>query len=96
MINLLIPCLVVLEATDGIITYSAVSRHLVGEANPFLAGIAGTGNFLIIKIFGAAICGLLLWVTYKRFPKISLITTSIIVLFYLSVLTWNLNILLQI
>ncbi len=89
---LLISLLVALEAADGIFTYSAVGRGLVRECNPLMMSLAGTGNFLIIKIAGAIVCALLLWLLYKRFPKISLATASSIVVFYAGVLTWNLGI----
>ncbi len=89
---LLISLLVALEAADGIFTYSAVGRGLVREGNPLMMSLAGTGNFLIIKIAGAIVCALLLWLLYKRFPRISLATASSIVVFYAGVLTWNLGI----
>jgi hypothetical protein len=94
MIKFLIPLLVALESADGILTYSAVGKNLTQEANPFLQNIVGTGDFLLMKISGAFLCAVLLWLLYKRFPKISLITTSGIVTFYACVLTWNLSILL--
>ncbi len=93
MIKLLIPLLIALEAADGILTYSAVGKDLVREANPLVNSIAGTGDFLLMKISGAFLCALLLWLVYKRFPRISLIATSSIVTFYAAVFTWNLSIL---
>jgi hypothetical protein len=90
----LLSLLVVLEAGDGICTYSAISKNLAREANPLMQNLAGTDNFLVLKISGAIICALLLWLLYRRFPRISLIASSCIVIFYAGVLTWNLNILL--
>jgi|WetSurMetagenome_2_1015567.scaffolds.fasta_scaffold985816_1 hypothetical protein len=94
MIKFLIPVLVALESADGIFTYFKVGKDLVKEANPLLQSIAGTDSFLIMKICGALLCGILLWLVYKRFPRISLITTSSIALFYTAVLAWNLCVLL--
>jgi hypothetical protein len=88
----LISFLVVLEAADGIFTYSAVCRGLVREGNPLMLNMASTGNFLVMKISGAIVCALLLWLLYKRFPRISLAVASSIVVFYAGVLTWNLSI----
>jgi hypothetical protein len=94
MMGFLIPLLVALETADGILTYSAVSQGLVREGNPIMQNIAGTGNFLLMKIMGALLCALLLWLVYKRFPRVSLVSAACIVIFYAMVLTWNLNILL--
>jgi hypothetical protein len=93
MIKLLIPLLVALETADGILTYSAVGRELVREGNPLMRNLAGTGDFLLMKIGGAFLCALLLWLAHKRFPRVSLIATSGIVIFYAAVLTWNLSML---
>jgi hypothetical protein len=89
----LLPIVIILQITDGVLTYSSVGNHLAKEGNPLLQNIAGTGNFLLMKVIGALICALLLWLVYKRFPRISIIFTSCIVIFYSLILTWNLNIL---
>ena len=93
MLKFLIPLLVILEAADGILTCTAVGKNLVYEANPLLQSSAGTGAFLVMKICGAILCGLMLWLVYKRFPRISLVATSSIVGFYSLVLSWNLSVL---
>ncbi len=84
--------MVALEVADGIFTNSAVRGNLVREGNPLMQNLAGTGNFLAMKISGAIICALLLWLLYQRFPRISMAATSGVVLFYAGVLTWNLSI----
>jgi hypothetical protein len=93
VIKSFIPMLVILEIADGILTYSSVGNNLVREANPLLRNTAGTGTFLLTKITGALLCALLMWLVYKRFPKISIIASFSITMFYSLVLTWNLNIL---
>lgn len=85
--------LVILEAADGILTYSAVGKALIREGNPIIQNAAGTGSFLLMKIGGALICGLLLYLVYKRFPRISLLTIWTVLTFYVVLLTWNLSIL---
>ena len=93
MIKLFIPLLVALETADGILTHSAVGKDLVHEGNPILQNSAGSGSYLMMKVCGAFLCALLLWLIYRRFPRISLIATSGILLFYALVFTWNLSIL---
>lgn len=89
----LVPLLVILEVIDGILTYSGVAKGLVGEANPLIQSFVGTGNFLLMKVSGALLCALLLWLIFRRFPRLSLVATSGILLFYAVVFTWNLTIL---
>ena len=93
MIKILIPLLVTLEAADGIFTYSAVGKDLIREGNPIIQNVAGTESFLLLKIGGALLCGLLLYLVYKRFPRISLLTIWTVLIFYAVLLTWNLSIL---
>jgi hypothetical protein len=93
MIKFLIPLIVALEIADGVLTHSAVGNALVQEANPLFRNTAGSGSFLIMKISGALLSALLLWLIYQRFPKVSLITSAGIMLFYTAVYTWNLSIL---
>jgi hypothetical protein len=90
----LLSLLVVLETADGICTYSAVCKNLAREANPLMQNLAGTGNFLIMKITCAIICALLLWLLYRRFPRISLTAAFSIAVFYAGVLAWNFSIIL--
>jgi hypothetical protein len=85
--------LVSLEAVDGIVTYTAVGRSLIHEGNPIVRDAAGTGSFLVMKICGALLCGLLLYLVYRKFPRMSLVTTWTILTFYAVVFTWNLSIL---
>jgi hypothetical protein len=90
----LILLVVALQAGDGILTFAAVSRKLVREGNPFMQSIAGSGEFVVMKITGALMCALMLWLIYRRFPRVSVAATASIVLFYAGVLSWNLSILL--
>ncbi len=96
MVKVLIPLLVAQQTTDGILTYSAVGKDIVKEGNPLMETMAGTEGFLIMKILGAIFCALLLWLVYKKFPRVSLLVTSSIVIIYTMVLSWNFAILLKI
>ncbi len=93
MMKVLIALLVGLETADGLITYSAIIKDLAWEANPVVQRVWGTGNFMLMKISGAILCALILWLLYKRFPMVSLTATSSIVAIYTAVLTWNLSVL---
>ncbi len=92
-IKFLIPLLVALEIADGVLTYTAVDKSLVQEANPLWQGIAGDGSFLLMKICGALVSALLLWLVARKFPRVSLITSAAIMLFYTAVYAWNLSVL---
>lgn len=85
----LVPMLIMIESVDSILTYSAVGKGVVNEANPVLKSFIGTENFIFMKISGSIVSSLLLWFVYKRFPKIGVTATITILIFYLIVLTWN-------
>ena len=93
MIKPIISLIVALEIMDGFLTYSAVGKNWVREANPLFHDTAGSGNFLIMKVLGALLSALLLWLVYKRFPKVSFIAGTGIMLFYTAVCSWNMSIL---
>jgi hypothetical protein len=95
LIKVFIPILIILEIADGILTYSAVGRDLVREANPLLQSTAGSESFLIMKVCGALLSALLLWLVYQRFPKLGYVASFSIMLFYASIYIWNLNIFFQ-
>lgn len=81
-----------LEISDGIITNTFVRNGLVQEANPLMESIVRRGDFLLLKIAGVCLCGLILWTVYKRFPRVTLAVTSSIVIFYGAVIVWNLGV----
>ncbi len=83
------------EISDGIITHFLVRNGLVQEGNPLMEPIVREGNFLLLKIIGVLLCVLILWVVYKRFPRVALTATSSVVVFYGLVMAWNLSMLLN-
>ena len=91
--GLILPILIAVQIADGALTYSSVSQRLAREGNPLMQCIAGSGNFLLLKIVGALVCALLLWLVSRRFPRICIISASCIVVFYALVIAWNLNVL---
>ncbi len=84
-----------LEISDGIITHFLVGNGLAQEGNPLMEPIVKEGNFLLLKVIGVLLCGLILWSVYKRFCKVTLIVTSSIVMFYGAVIAWNLGVFLR-
>lgn len=74
---------------DGVITHVFVRNGLAREANAFMANLVYGGDFLVFKIISVAIVALALWVIYKRFPRLAIITAAGIAVFYLGVVTWN-------
>ena len=80
------------EISDGIITHFLVRNGLVQEGNPLVEAIVMEGNFLLLKVIGVLLCVLILWDIYKRFPKVALIATSSVVMFYGAVMAWNLSV----
>ena len=82
-----------LEISDGIITHFLVRNGFVQEGNPVVESIVKEGNFLLLKVIGVLLCGLILWSIYKRFRKVTLIVTSSIVMFYGAIIAWNLSVL---
>ena len=91
--NILLGLTFALETLDGTITYWAINNDLATEWNNLVSQIAGNWQFLFFKILGGAITVVLLWTIKKKFPKITLVTTSSIFIFYMGVIIWNLNIL---
>ncbi len=84
-----------LEISDGVMTDFFVRNGLVQESNSLMEPIIRDGNFLLLKIAGAVICGLIFWIIYKRFSRAAFIVVSSISAFYLAVLIWNLGVILR-
>jgi hypothetical protein len=82
--------LVVLVATDGIVTNLLIKSGIAHEGNAMLQPIAGTGIFLVIKLVGALLCALLLWDIYRHWPKMAVISSYIFVGIYACITIWNL------
>lgn len=74
---------------DGIMTQVFVGCGLVKEANPLVAPLISDGSFLLFKLLGIAVILSLIWLLYKRFPRMAIVTASCICAFYIVVVTWN-------
>ncbi len=83
-----------LKITDGVLTDHFVRQGVVQEGNKLVAKIVVDGRFLLITIAGAFLCGLVLWLLARRFPRLAGITAASVSVFYGAVLTWNLSLIL--
>ena len=75
---------------DGLITQFLVTGGHGSEANPFLRAWVGHGWFLAIKVSGAFLATLLLWINYNKKPKLVYTITVVFLVFYTVVVFWNL------
>jgi len=86
----LLCALIALVVLDGLISHFLVAHGLAREGNPFLQGLVGERNFLIIKLVGALLCAFILWDIYKARPKMALISSLCFVVLYSGIVSWNL------
>jgi hypothetical protein len=80
-------CIIV---ADGLITrFLVIGGHGL-EVNPFLRTWVGQGWFLAIKVSGAFLATLLLWINYNIKPRLVYTITVVFLAFYTIVVLWNL------
>ncbi len=79
-----------LIVADGLITKFLVTSGYALEVNPFLQAWVGQDLFLAIKVSGAFLVTLLLWIKYNAKPKLIYIFTTVFLAFYTSIVFWNL------
>ena len=81
-----------LIVADGLLTKFLVTNGHALEVNPFLQAWVGQELFLAIKVSGAFLATLLLWIKYNKKPKLIYTATVIFVAFYTSIVFWNLSV----
>jgi hypothetical protein len=81
--------MVLLQLIDAFATQVFVSKSMVQEGNPLMAQMISNGGFLTFKILGVLICALLVVGLYRVFPNVAKMLNVFIVIFYGSVLLWN-------
>ena len=79
-----------LIVADGLITQFLVTNGHASEVNPFLQAWVGQDLFLAIKISGAFLATLLLWIKYNAKTKSVYRITAVFLSFYTSIVFWNL------
>ena len=75
---------------DGVITEFLVANGHGVEVNPFLQAWVAQDMFLAIKVSGAFLVTLFLWIKYNSKPRLIYITTIVFLIFYTCVVFWNL------
>ena len=78
--------LVLLTLADGLISRFLTGNGLGQELNPFLQSIISGGNFLLLKVAGSLLITLILCDIYRRQPKVALVSASVCVAFYTTIL----------
>jgi len=79
-----------LIVADGLVTQFLVTNGHASEVNPFLQAWVGQDLFLAIKISGAFLVTLLLWIKYNARPKLIFRITTVFLVFYTIIVFWNL------
>jgi hypothetical protein len=74
---------------DTVATQVMVSRGIVHEGNPVMASLISSGHFVGFKVFGLILCSALLWMVYRRFPRLSVSCVLGSLLLCAGILFWN-------
>jgi len=77
---------------DGLITQFLVTGGYGSEANPLLTYWVSHGLFLAIKVSGAFLATLLLWINYNAKPKLVYAITAVFLVLYTAIVIWNLSV----
>ena len=80
-------CVVV---ADGLLTQFLVTGGYGQEVNPFMRAWISHGGFLAIKISGALLATVMLWIKYNARPKLVYAIAVAFLVFYTIIVFWNL------
>jgi len=80
-------CIIV---ADGLITQFLVTGGHGSEVNPFLSAWVSHGAFLAIKVSGAFLATLFLWINYNAKPRLVYTIAVVFLVFYTTIVLWNL------
>ena len=86
-------CLII---ADGLLTNFLVTNGHGIEANPFLQAWVGKDIFLAIKVSGAFLATLILWIKYNWKPKLVYGIAAVFLALYTGIVFWNLFVFLTI
>ena len=90
--RLMLYTLFALIVADGLITEFLVTNGHALEVNPFLQAWVGHELFLSMKVSGAFLAILLLWIKYNTKPKLTRVITTVFLAFYTGIVFWNLSV----
>jgi len=75
---------------DGLISQFLVTGGYGSEGNPLLTPWVGGDGFLLIKMAGAFLVTLFLWIKYNASPRLVYGVTAVALAFYAAIVYWNL------
>jgi hypothetical protein len=75
---------------DGLISQFMVTSGYGSEGNPFLMSMVGSGSFLDIKISGAFLATMFLWIKYNAKPRLVNTVAVTALVLYTAIVFWNL------
>ena len=81
--------LVAFVITDGVLTEFLIGMGIATEGNAFLAPMVGSLGFMLLKVFGAMVCALVLWDIYTRNPKLATVVAWLATAGYGIIVLWN-------
>lgn len=85
----LLVTLIVCVILDGVITEYLIGTGRAYEANAFLAPMIGSIGFMLLKIFGALLCALILWDIYTRHQRLAAAAAWLATIGYIGIVLWN-------
>jgi hypothetical protein len=77
---------------DGLISQFLVTGGYGSEINPLLIHLVGRDSFLAIKISGAFLATLFLWIKYNAKPRLVYTIAVVFLVFYTVIVYWNLSV----
>jgi hypothetical protein len=86
--------LVLMDIADGFLTNALINSGIAREGNPVLMDVAGGTRFMVIKILGVLLAVLILWDIHRRHPRLAFWVSSVFLLIYAGIVSWNLHLLL--
>ena len=89
-IRLLLGVLVGLVVADGLLSKFLITNRFAREGNPLLEVWVGENVFLVIKLVAAFLVAFVLWDIYKRYPRLSMVSTICFVIAYTALVFWSL------
>ena len=92
-IRILLGALFAAIIADGVITRHLVHTGLAREGNPFLEYWVVQDKLLTIKILFGLLATIYLWNIYRRHPRLSTFFTSLFLVGYIAIISWNVLIL---
>jgi len=74
---------------DSLMTHVFVRSGLINEGNPLVVTAVRSGDFVYIKLLGLMLLIPVLWIVFRRFPRMAFSMASCMAIFYGAVITWN-------